>query len=701
MVVPADGNPVTQRSNLNKRTGCTSPTISTNDASFHSAVLQSSIDSTMSIINITSNYVVGAYNVYTYGHFYGAPGTNIIVDGSVAKYSFYYATNGEDIITTRDNQIIDVPDNITTNTTVNSTTCINQVLASISCVSPACHVENSSIIKIVYEYKGVWKVGFKVTLSTTLDPIKNYTCKVDGNTAHVDFCQSTLRSVSASGTGLGPYNSTVLPINVNGYSHVYYLEDLVRHQTVLDCLNGNCTPTVYRISNTATFFNSSSTKNAVNVHWSASKVFDYFNTVWNRTGMDGSYGPFDIWSVDGTTDLTAHMVNYLVNYTSAVWTPNGIYYGSGDGVNYGPIVSLDAVGHEMMHGIIYSILDGGFDYVGESCAIEESYCDLFGNVVERWINGDSENTWLVGEEYYTPNISGDALRNLSNPRLSPDVYGAGVTYPDSMSMYYNGTADEGGCHINSLIASKAFYLMSEGGIHPDYPTISMSGIGSNQVANIWYSALPLLSAATTFAAVASIHATVARSIFGITSSELLAVETAWALCGVGSLPSPNMTDYINNPGFETVQYPWVTIGTNGVSWLKCCNGYGRGGYALLGQNNSVVNNAIYQIIPAIPSNVQTATLSFLIRSLSNDLSPGSGDTLLVSIMNGTSAALFGNALSYVSDTSVFSSYTLQTFNMMSYIGLGSLRIQFTVNNDAISPPTTWYIDNVYVNVTTY
>ena len=26
-------------------------------------------------------------------------------------------------------------------------------------------------------------------------------------------------------------------------------------------------------------------------------------------------------------------------------------YGDGDGVNYGPLVSLDVVGHEIMHGV--------------------------------------------------------------------------------------------------------------------------------------------------------------------------------------------------------------------------------------------------------------------------------------------------------------------------------------------------------------
>jgi len=206
-----------------------------------------------------------------------------------------------------------------------------------------------------------------------------------------------------------------------------------------------------------------------------------------------------------------------------------------------------------------------------------------------------------------------------------------------------------------------------------------------------------MSASTSFAAAATFHASQARSIYGITSSELLAVQTAWALCGVGSLPSPNMTNYIANPGFETNQYPWVTLGTNGVAWIKCCAGISRSGYALLGQNSSITA-AVYQTIPAIPSTVNTAQLSFWVKSLSNDYA--GGDTLSVYIMNATSASILVTPYSWAS-TTVLSAFTQYTFDMKSYAGMGSLRIQFSAVNDATSPPTSWYIDSVYVNVTTF
>jgi len=181
----------------------------------------------------------------------------------------------------------------------------------------------------------------------------------------------------------------------------------------------------------------------------------------------------------------------------------------------------------------------------------------------------------------------------------------------------------------------------------------------------------------------------------------MAVQTSWALCGVGTLPSANNTDYIGNSGFETNQYPWTTLGTNGVAWIKCCAGLNRGGYALLGQNNSA-SASIYQIIPGFAASVVSAQFSFYVRSLGNDMAVGAEDTLIVSVKNGTSASLFANLVTYVSNTNVFSAYTLfGPVDLKPYAGLGSLRIEFAVSNDATAPPTTWYIDQVFANVTSY
>ena len=51
-------------------------------------------------------------------------------------------------------------------------------------------------------------------------------------------------------------------------------------------------------------------------------------------------------------------------------------YGDGDGVDFGPLVSLDVAGHEMSHGVTENT--AGLTYSGESGGLNESTSDIFG-----------------------------------------------------------------------------------------------------------------------------------------------------------------------------------------------------------------------------------------------------------------------------------------------------------------------------------
>ena len=44
-------------------------------------------------------------------------------------------------------------------------------------------------------------------------------------------------------------------------------------------------------------------------------------------------------------------MHYGSNYVNAFWDGTKMTYGDGDGVTYGPLVSLDVAGHEMTHGV--------------------------------------------------------------------------------------------------------------------------------------------------------------------------------------------------------------------------------------------------------------------------------------------------------------------------------------------------------------
>ena len=94
-------------------------------------------------------------------------------------------------------------------------------------------------------------------------------------------------------------------------------------------------------------------------------------------------------------------------------------YGDGDGVNYGPLVSLDIVGHEITHGVTEYTANLVYSY--QSGALNESFSDIFGESIENYASGS--NDWLMGDQIGAGG-SGGALRSMSNPNAygDPDTY---------------------------------------------------------------------------------------------------------------------------------------------------------------------------------------------------------------------------------------------------------------------------------------
>ena len=74
------------------------------------------------------------------------------------------------------------------------------------------------------------------------------------------------------------------------------------------------------------------------------------------------------------------MFIFSTNYNNAYWDGTRMTYGDGDGTNFTPLVSLDVTGHEISHGVTqYS---SNLLYQSESGALNESFSDIFGNLIE-------------------------------------------------------------------------------------------------------------------------------------------------------------------------------------------------------------------------------------------------------------------------------------------------------------------------------
>ncbi|SEH03402.1 bacillolysin [Nonomuraea solani] len=180
---------------------------------------------------------------------------------------------------------------------------------------------------------------------------------------------------------------------------------------------------------------------AVDAHWGAGKVYEYYRGL-GREGIDGRGGT--MYSVVNVTLDGQPFIN-------AFWDGTKMVYGGG-GDYHSFAASLDVVGHEMTHGVITNSAD--LVYMGQSGAINEGLADYFGNAVQVNTFGipmTDPNASLLGEDLCKTGTPAEcAIRDLDDARVAADDYiGASIVL------------DNGGVHLNSTIFSGALWDIRE------------------------------------------------------------------------------------------------------------------------------------------------------------------------------------------------------------------------------------------------
>ncbi|MET7984724.1 M4 family metallopeptidase [Streptomyces sp. NPDC005281] len=178
---------------------------------------------------------------------------------------------------------------------------------------------------------------------------------------------------------------------------------------------------------------------AVDAHWAAGKVYDYYKNHFGRDGLDGNGG--FVYSLVGVTDGGRP-------YDNAFWDGSKMVYGQG-GDGYRTFsADADVVGHEMTHGVVEHTAN--LVYAGQSGAMNEALADYFGNAIDleaNHISMDDPDSGLLGEDLCTDRAPRDcALRDLDNGL---------TTSKDFVGVSYRG--DNGGVHENSPIFSGALW----------------------------------------------------------------------------------------------------------------------------------------------------------------------------------------------------------------------------------------------------
>ncbi len=315
----------------------------------------------------------------------------------------------------------------------------------------------------------------------------------------------------ATGTGISRYNGTVSIGTDRVSSSSYRLYDTSRGNGIRtrDAATRTTLPGS-DVTDADNAFTSTTTRSAIDAHWGAEQVYDYYLGTHGRNSFDGAGAAIN------------SSVRYSRSYNNAFWNGAQMVYGEGDGSQFTPLVELDICAHELTHAVTERT--AGLVYNREPGALNEALSDIFAVMVDR-------DDWLIGDKSYTPGTAGDALRYMDAPTRGnqPDTY-ANRAYAGSCSPAENN--DYCGVHTNSGIPNHAAYLMAQGGTKGG---VTVAGIGRGDTERIWYRAVTTYFTSTTdFAGARAGTIQAAADLFGASSAQKASVTNAWAAVGVGA-----------------------------------------------------------------------------------------------------------------------------------------------------------------------
>ncbi len=258
-------------------------------------------------------------------------------------------------------------------------------------------------------------------------------------------------------------------------------------------------------------FNDNLDEVATDAHWGMEMTYDFYNQKLGWKSFDNQ-----------DTKMLAY-VHYSDDYVNAFWNGRWTTYGDGNkAAGYGPLVTLDVVGHEFTHGVVDYTAD--LIYRNEAGALNESFCDIMGASIEAFADTALFN-WWIGEGF-----TKNGIRSMENPKVhgNPDTY---------HGQYWEfGTADNGGVHTNSGVQNKWFQLLSDGGsgVNDNGDAYQVTGIGIDSASRIAFQNLRYYLGKTSNyhdARIGAIQA--ALELYGEGSAAAQSVSDAWYAVGLG------------------------------------------------------------------------------------------------------------------------------------------------------------------------
>ena len=214
-------------------------------------------------------------------------------------------------------------------------------------------------------------------------------------------------------------------------------------------------------------------------------------------------------------------------FVNAYWTGEAAFFGDGNCRGYGPLTTLDVVGHEFTHGLTQKT--SGLVYRDDPGGLNESMSDIFGKALEYIYDRDNF-TWEIGRAFIT-NDKLEPFRSMSDPNRYNNP------------KYYRGNHWFNEVHNTSGVMNYWFYLISDGakGVNEVGDSFDIQGLGLPRAFRIAFAMnAHYLTPISTYPDAVNASIAAVKALYGSQGIELETVMAAWKAVGLG------ITSYLDN-----------------------------------------------------------------------------------------------------------------------------------------------------------
>lgn len=385
-----------------------------------------------------------------------------------------------------------------------------------------------------------YNLAYKISITLSQPEFETFIYYMDANTGDILKFNST--RIHDGPAGVYGYGSKTIDTRWEGgftQKHVLFTNDATRNIHTKECNNCTWWLTSEVKDGDDNWGNTHITETST--HYHVSNCWDYFRTVFGRTGQNN--------------ESREIRVKTQLNQENAYFEPEGgsnnnLVFGKSSGWDFGMEPSV--VAHEFTHGVTYH--SSNLQYSYESGALNESFSDIFGIVIQAVMLDGGSTDWVLGN--FIPNVTQKSLSE-------PNDYSQPNTYLENL--WYSGSSDLGGVHTNSGVQNKWFYVLANGdnGTNDLSNYYDVDGIGMTKAARIAYYALTsLLMSSSQYSDSRQATISAAKILFGECSVEHQATIDAWYAVGIGNLNDCTYTASILEISEQNVSiYPNPTSNT--------------------------------------------------------------------------------------------------------------------------------------------